>query len=99
MSIEHLHAVPHLTTALTGPLRHIESHLLTHQAEIESWFRKQWLQTPAPFYASVDLRNAGFKLAPVDTNLFQPDLTTLTLLLCLCVSKPPNQLSNVYAPM
>ena len=23
-----------------------------------------------PFYASVDLRNAGFKLAPVDTNLF-----------------------------
>ena len=23
-----------------------------------------------PFYSSVDLRNAGFKLAPVDTNLF-----------------------------
>ena len=64
MSVEHLHAVPHLTTALTGPLRHIESHLLTHQAKIESWFRKQWLQTPAPFYTSVDLRNAGFKLAP-----------------------------------
>jgi len=63
-------SVPHLTTALTGPLQEIERHLLDHQARIEQWFRRQWLTTPAPFYASVDLRNAGFKLAPVDTNLF-----------------------------
>jgi glutamate--cysteine ligase len=63
-------AVPHLTTALTGPLQEIEAHLLQNQAGIERWFRSQWLQTPAPFYCSVDLRNAGFKLAPVDTNLF-----------------------------
>ena len=63
-------AVPHLTTALTGPLREIEAHLLQHQAGIERWFRSQWQLTPAPFYGSVDLRNAGFKLAPVDTNLF-----------------------------
>ncbi len=62
--------VPHLTTALTGPLLEIEAHLLQNQAGIERWFRSQWLQTPAPFYCSVDLRNAGFKLAPVDTNLF-----------------------------
>lgn len=70
MEIEHLHAVPHLTTALSGPLQEIETHLLGHQLEIEQWFREQWLTTEAPFYASVDLRNAGFKLAPVDTNLF-----------------------------
>lgn len=38
--------------------------------KIEHWFRTQWLDHAAPFYASVDLRNAGFKLAPVDTNLF-----------------------------
>ena len=63
-------AVPHLTTALTGPLREVEAHLLQNQAGIERWFRSQWRQTPAPFYCSVDLRNAGFKLAPVDTNLF-----------------------------
>jgi glutamate--cysteine ligase len=62
--------VPHLTTALTGPLQEIETHLLQNQAGIERWFRSQWLLTPAPFYCSVDLRNAGFKLAPVDTNLF-----------------------------
>jgi len=63
-------AVPHLTTALTGPLLKIEAHLLQNQAGIERWFRSQWAQSPAPFYGSVDLRNAGFKLAPVDTNLF-----------------------------
>jgi len=77
MSIEHLHAVPHLTTALSGPLHDIETHLLKHQAEIETWFRQQWLRTPAPFYASVDLRNAGFKLAPVDTNLFPAGFNNL----------------------
>ena len=77
MSVEHLHAVPHLTTALTGPLKHLEAHLLSHQAQIETWLRNQWLSTPAPFYASVDLRNAGFKLAPVDTNLFPAGFNNL----------------------
>ncbi len=86
MSIEHLHAVPHLTTTLTGPLRHLESHLLEHQAEIEAWFRQQWLRTPAPFYGSVDLRNAGFKLAPVDTNLFPAGFNNLNpAFMPLCV--------------
>jgi glutamate--cysteine ligase len=63
-------AVPHLTTALTGPLLELERHILDRQASIEHWFRDQWRKTPAPFYCSVDLRNCGFKLAPVDTNLF-----------------------------
>jgi glutamate--cysteine ligase len=69
--------VPHLTTALSGPLHQIEKRLLEQQAEIESWFRAQWLKTRAPFYASVDLRNAGFKLAPVDTNLFPAGFNNL----------------------
>lgn len=78
--------VPHLQTALSGPLHEIEQHLLNHQGDIESWFRKQFKNTPAPFYASVDLRNAGYKLAPVDTNLFpagfnnlHPDLKPLAI--------------------
>ncbi|HUP92772.1 MAG TPA: glutamate--cysteine ligase [Solimonas sp.] len=62
--------VPNLTTALTGPLLQLESTLLERTADIEGWFREQWLRTTPPFYSSVDLRNAGFKLAPVDTNLF-----------------------------
>jgi glutamate--cysteine ligase len=31
-----------------------------------------------PFYTSVDIRNAGFKLAPVDTNLFPGGWNNLT---------------------
>ncbi len=78
--------VPHLTTALTGPLQHLERHLLAHQTEIEAWFRSQWLKTPAPFYTSVDLRNAGSKLAPVDTNLFPAGFNNLnSAFMPLCI--------------
>src|SRR5258705_3727031 len=62
--------VPHLTTSLTGPLLELERVVLGERPEIERWFRNQWIEHPVPFYASVDLRNSGFKLAPVDTNLF-----------------------------
>jgi glutamate--cysteine ligase len=86
MPVEHLRAVPRLTTALTGPLLQIESHLLEHQVRIEGWLRDQWRKTPAPFYASVDLRNAGFKLAPVDTNLFPAGFNNLNpAFLPLCI--------------
>jgi glutamate--cysteine ligase len=62
--------VPHLTTSLTGPLLALEQKILNARPEIEHWFRSQWVEHTPPFYSSVDLRNAGFKLAPVDTNLF-----------------------------
>lgn len=70
-------AVPHLTTAQRGPLLALEEKLLSSQTEIETWLRRQWLETPPPFYASVDLRNAGFKVAPVDTNLFPAGFNNL----------------------
>src|SRR5437868_10047946 len=62
--------VPHLTTALTGPIQDLERRILERMPEIERWLRTQRQEREIPFYASVDLRNAGFKLAPVDTNLF-----------------------------
>lgn len=62
--------VPHLTTALTGPLLDLERSFLESMPVIEHWMRSKWLEHAVPFYASVDLRNSGFKLAPVDTNLF-----------------------------
>ena len=37
---------------------------------IEPWLAQQWALHPPPFYTSVDVRHAGFKMAPVDTNLF-----------------------------
>ena len=69
--------VPHLTTALSGPLHMVESHLQDHLSEIESWFRNQWRDIHEPFYTSVDIRNAGYKIAPVDTNLFPAGFNNL----------------------
>lgn len=75
--MNHLHETPHLTTALTGPLHLLEQKILNKKDEIEIWFQEQWLKTPAPVYGSVDLRNAGFKLAPVDMNLFPAGFNNL----------------------
>lgn len=55
----------------------LEKHLLTSSSQIETWFDTQWASTPMPFYASVDLRHAGFKLAPIDTNLFPAGFNNL----------------------
>ncbi|MBI5450476.1 MAG: glutamate--cysteine ligase [Gammaproteobacteria bacterium] len=86
MTGAHASPVPNLTIAPSGPLLAFESHLLQQQPAIESWFRQQWQQTPAPFYASVDLRNAGFKVAPVDTNLFPAGFNNLNpAFLPLCI--------------
>ena len=78
--------VPHLTTALSGPLLSLEKRMLIDMPKIEHWFRTQWLEYASPFYASVDLRNSGFKLAPVDTNLFPGGFNNLNPeFLSLCV--------------
>ncbi len=77
MEEKHPAAVPCLTTALTGPLQALETELLTNQVSIEQWFRAGFREMPAPFYCSVDLRNSGFKLAPVDTNLFPAGFNNL----------------------
>lgn len=78
--------VPRLDTALAGPLKEIETTIISQESTIEQWFRKQWLTTPPPFYASVDLRNAGYKIAPVDTNLFPAGFNNLSLEMeALCV--------------
>lgn len=69
--------VPHLITAHSGPLHHVEKVILSRVATIESWFRQQWRQTPPSLTSSVDLRHAGFKLAPVDTNLFPAGFNNL----------------------
>jgi glutamate--cysteine ligase len=68
---------PELAATYCGPLLMIESHIIDNRRRIEAWFREQWRRTPAPFYASVDLRNAGYKLGPVDTNLFPAGFNNL----------------------
>ena len=70
--------VPHLITALTGPINELEARVLDSMPAIERWFRLEWMEHTPPFYCSVDLRNAGYKLAPVDTNLFPGGFNNLT---------------------
>ena len=70
--------VPHLITALTGPINELEARVLDSMPAIERWLRLEWMEHTPPFYASVDLRNAGFKLAPVDTDLFPRGFNHLT---------------------
>ena len=70
--------VPHLTTALTGPINELEQRVLESMPAIERWFRLEWMEHTPPFYTSADLRNAGYKLAPVDTNLFPSTFHNLT---------------------
>jgi glutamate--cysteine ligase len=70
--------VPHLITALTGPISELEQRVLDSMSAIERWFRLEWMEHTPPFYSSVDVRNAGFKLAPVDTDLFPASWHNLT---------------------
>src|SRR5665647_1754715 len=62
--------VPYFATALNGPLHGLKNHILDARPIIEHWLQTQWQEHTVPFYSSVDLRNSGFKLAPIDTNLF-----------------------------
>jgi glutamate--cysteine ligase len=70
--------VPHLITALTGPINELEQRILESMPAVERWFRLEWMEHTPPFYCSVDIRNAGFKLAPVDTNLYPGGWNNLT---------------------
>lgn len=70
-------AVPHLITVHRGPLDAIERFFLSHTASVEAWFRQQWHHNIPPITTSIDLRNSGFKLAPVDTNLFPAGFNNL----------------------
>ncbi|WP_418317571.1 glutamate--cysteine ligase [Piscinibacter sakaiensis] len=70
--------VPHLITALSGPINELEQRILESLPAIERWFRLEWMEHTPAFYTSVDVRNAGFKLAPVDTSLFPGCFQLLT---------------------
>lgn len=51
--------------------------LKTRGDEVNAWFGVASQNTPPFFYNSVDLRHSGYKLAPVDTNLFPAGFNNL----------------------
>ncbi|MBA3661623.1 MAG: glutamate--cysteine ligase [Gammaproteobacteria bacterium] len=68
---------PFLNTPLIQPLNQLEETFKNQQAKIDTWFNDQWQTSAPPLYGSVDLRNAGFKLAPIDMNLFPAGFNNL----------------------
>lgn len=68
---------PMLNVSCTKSLFHLEETLLQQFSSVESWFNQEWQKTLPPIYGSVDLRNAGFKIAPVDMNLFPAGFNNL----------------------
>src|SRR6267378_4396690 len=70
-------SVPVLASA-AGPVLEFERRILDSMTDIEHWFRQNWQEHTPPFYGSVDLRNSGFKLAPVDMNLFPGGFNNLS---------------------
>lgn len=66
------------TPAFTPVLDQLRDLIATRGDEITAWMDARRMESGAPFYSSVDLRHAGFKLAPVDTNLFPAGFNKLS---------------------
>lgn len=58
-------------------LQAFERQILSNQTKIEAWFRSKWKEHKPPFYGSVDIRNAGYKMASIDMNLFPSGFNNL----------------------
>ncbi|WP_274584650.1 glutamate--cysteine ligase [Neisseria leonii] len=63
-------SLPVMSGAYLAQLKAFEKTILSNQTKIEAWFRRQWAVHRPPFYGSVDIRNAGYKMASIDMNLF-----------------------------
>jgi glutamate--cysteine ligase len=50
----------------------------TNHQKISEFFAEKFLQAPAIFYNSVDLRHSGSKIAPIDTNCFPAGFNNLS---------------------
>ena len=61
--------------AILGRLKQLGE---TRGDEIAGWLAARAAESGAPFYSSVDVRHAGFKIAPVDTNLFPAGFSHLS---------------------
>ena len=62
--------LPEISPEYAHYLNEFEAVILQQHSKIEAWFRRQWKEHTPPFYGSVDIRNAGYKMASIDMNLF-----------------------------
>ena len=63
-----------MSTSSSSPSQPIKCILAdrihTKKNDLDRWFQAKAALAPPPFYTSVDIRDSGFKIAPVDNNLF-----------------------------
>lgn len=50
--------------------REIANKIRAKETQIREWYSTHAVASPPPLYSSVDLRDSGFKIVPVDSNLF-----------------------------
>jgi glutamate--cysteine ligase len=90
----------------SGKVTHtIACAIYEHRTDLANWFHNYFSRHKAPFYSSYDLRDSGFKLAPVDCNLFpagfnnicQDDLAAAPMILKAWMQEaaPNKQIENV----
>jgi glutamate--cysteine ligase len=64
------HAQTPLAKKAAAVKRELAEKIHAHRREIAQWTLEQSRKAPPPFYSSVDLRDSGHKIVPVDSNLF-----------------------------
>jgi glutamate--cysteine ligase len=57
--------------------RDLAARIQKHRQELFDWALTWSRQAPPPFYCSVDLRDSGYKIAPVDSNLYPAGFNNL----------------------
>ena len=93
-----LYTIPHVQIAQSRPFFAVEKQILDRQIAVESWFRAQWQEHQSVLTSSVDLRNAGFKIAAIDTNLFPAGFHNLNpTFYPLCIQTAQSVLSHRFA--
>ena len=56
----------------------LQTLIVSQEAKINDWFTRQYKNLQSCFYSSVDIRDSGYKIVPVDTNLFPAGFNNLT---------------------
>lgn len=67
-----------LPPQLKHQLMEFENIFYSNRNQIEAWIRNKFTNISNPFYGSIDIRNNGLKIAPVDMNLFPGGFNNLS---------------------
>jgi len=59
-----------MTPALSATKKSLIQAIRSHRKEIDDWYCRHANQAAPPFYCSIDLRDSGHKIVPVDSNLY-----------------------------